>query len=160
LKYAEIYVGKIPDQQVRQAIQQFFEVNKFKLKWIDQYSGKATRGSKGENIVLGALSPYYEIDFHIFTLPDKTITIRLIKSTSGWLGGAIGAYRVKKKYQEIVEKMSSYFYSMETHKERVHTTRKKNTKIRQSEIVFCPNCGAQLPEEINFCPNCGQKLMK
>ncbi|MDG3062290.1 zinc ribbon domain-containing protein [Lacticaseibacillus casei] len=25
-------------------------------------------------------------------------------------------------------------------------------------IMFCPNCGAKVPEEADFCPNCGQPL--
>ena len=32
-------------------------------------------------------------------------------------------------------------------------------KTRKKEfIVFCQNCGAQLPENAAFCPNCGQKI--
>lgn len=32
-------------------------------------------------------------------------------------------------------------------------------KTRKKEfIVFCHNCGAQLPENAAFCPNCGQKI--
>ena len=34
-----------------------------------------------------------------------------------------------------------------------------NIKKRKKEcIVFCHNCGAQLPENAAFCPNCGQKI--
>jgi len=31
-------------------------------------------------------------------------------------------------------------------------------KRKKEFIVFCHNCGAQLPENAAFCPNCGQKI--
>lgn len=55
MKYTDMLM-KRPMQDVKQAVQQIFEQNGFKVKWNEQYSGKATRGSKGLNVALGAFA--------------------------------------------------------------------------------------------------------
>jgi hypothetical protein len=108
MEYTDIFVNGSIDN-VKQAVQQAFEHNKFSLDWQSEMAGKAKRGSKGMNIAFGAFSQYYEMDFQIMSMPDGSLSLRLIKSTSGWAGGAIGAHKVKQQYSDIVNGLSNYF---------------------------------------------------
>lgn len=134
VKYTEILVEE-PIQNVKQAIQQVFEQNGFKVKWNELYSGKATRGSKGMNIAFGAFAQHYEIDFHILPSSGRTTAVRLIKSSSGWWGGAVGAHKTGKQYQKVVEMVSNQF-------EKV-----------------CPKCGHTNKADSKFCEKCGSELL-
>jgi hypothetical protein len=110
VQYTDVFVvGTF--QEVQQAIAYTLHAAGFEVEWADAFSGKATRGSKGANLVGGALAQYYEMDFQILELPDQSIAVRLFKSTSGWMGGAIGAYKVSKRYNEVVQTVCDLFQS-------------------------------------------------
>jgi hypothetical protein len=117
MEFTDIFVAGASGN-VKQAVQHAFEFNKFAVQWQSEFSGKASKGSKGANIALGAFAQYYEIDFQIMTAPDNSTVLRLVKSTSGWAGGAIGAHKVKKQYAEIVDGLSNYFQSQGLYKGR------------------------------------------
>jgi hypothetical protein len=108
MKYTDIFI-KSTKEHAQQLTQQVFQQNGFNIKWSSPDAGKATKGSKGKNIAFGALSQYYEIDFQIMKLQDDKIAVRLFQSTSGWVGGALGAHKVKKKYKEIVDMLTNWF---------------------------------------------------
>ena len=110
MKYTDIFVAS-PPQNIQNMLQHVFYQNKFTVQWQSHAKGKASRGSKGANIALGALSQYYKIDFEILTMPDQSFVVRLLKSNSGWWGGAIGAMRVNKQYEEVVNMLCHYFSS-------------------------------------------------
>jgi len=117
MDYTDIFVtGAIQDIQV--AIQHIFQQNGFTIEWKDQQAGKAKRGSKGMNVALGAFAPYYEIGFQIYQASDGSIGVRLLKSSGGWTGGAIGAHRVGRQYEEIVDLISNYFYQQGVYRGR------------------------------------------
>jgi len=108
--YTDIYVtGNV--QNAQQALAQTFQMNNFTIEWKDAFNGKAKQGSKGANLALGALAQYYEQDFQIIQNPDQTLTIRVIKATSGWAGGLMGAMKVKEKYKDVVNFITMYFQS-------------------------------------------------
>ncbi|HTY47517.1 MAG TPA: hypothetical protein VMB46_07620 [Methanomassiliicoccales archaeon] len=96
-------------ENVRQAVLKAFEYNQFKVQWQTETSGVASKGSKGKNLALGALAQYYEIGFQIITTPDASLALRLTKTNSGWAGGALGAHKVKKQYEDLTNGLSSYF---------------------------------------------------
>jgi hypothetical protein len=108
MKYTDIFVAS-PPQNIQNMLQYVFYQNKFNVQWHSHSAGKAQRGSKGANIALGALSQYYEIDFEILVMPDQSFAVRLFKSNSGWWGGAIGAMKVSKQYDTVVDLLSNYF---------------------------------------------------
>jgi hypothetical protein len=117
MTFTDIFITGSPEN-ARQAAQQAFEYNKFKVQWLTDFVGKATKGSKGMNIAVGAFAQYYEIDFQIMAANDGSVALRLIQSNSGWAGGIIGASKVKKQYEEIVNGLSSYFQSQGLYKGR------------------------------------------
>lgn len=101
-----------PTKDVKETVQQVFRENGFEIEWSSEYDGKASRGSRGKGIAFGALAQYHEIIFSISSAPDETVTVRLIRSTSGLTGGLLGRRKVKKQYENIVEMMSDHFSSM------------------------------------------------
>jgi len=117
VEYTDIFVSA-PIENVKEMVQQVFQQNEFKVEWSSEYDGKASRGSKGKNIAFGAWAQYHEIDFKIFTAPDKPVAVRVIRSTSGLTGGLLGRRKVKKQYKKIVEMLSDHFSSIGTYKGR------------------------------------------
>ena len=117
MDYTDIFVN-CSIENAQQMVQTVFQQNTFEINWMSQFNGKAQRGSKGMNVAFGALAQYYEIDFQIMTLPDGTVAVRLIKATSGWMGGVIGAHKVKKQYEGVVNMLSGYFQSQGVYRGR------------------------------------------
>ena len=110
MKYTDIFVrGQL--RQVQQMVEQIFIQDKFNIQWINENTAKAERGSKGMNVAFGAFAQRFEIDFQIFVQPDQSIAVRLFKSNTGGWGGVVGVARVSDKYNDIIDKLSNYFYS-------------------------------------------------
>lgn len=105
--YADIAVhGSV--ENVQQLVQTAFATNQFKVNWASAVKGKAEKGSKGMNLALGALAQYYAVDFEIYP-GSGNATLRLYQANSGWVGGAIGAHRVKKQFDELYRLMTTWF---------------------------------------------------
>lgn len=133
MKYVDMLVEK-PIQNVKQAVQQVFEQNGFNVRWNEQYTGKATRGSKGMNIAFGVFAQHYEVDFQVIPWSERATAIRLIKSSSGWWGGALGAHKSEKQYQKLVEVVSSQF-------EKICP---KCEHVNKAHSSSCEKCGSEL----------------
>jgi hypothetical protein len=101
-----------PFQQVQKLLQDYFYYNGFRITRYDIHSGIAQRGSKGMNIVGGALAQYYEIRFQLIIMPDRSICVRIFKANSGLWGGIIGVCMVEEKYQGIIDELSYFFSAM------------------------------------------------
>ena len=66
----------------------------------DGWSGRATKGDKTLNMLLGALAQYHEIHFAFQALPDGTGELILYRLGSGCMGGLFGMYQVRKGFRE------------------------------------------------------------
>jgi hypothetical protein len=117
VEYTDIFVNS-PIEKVKESLEPVFQQNGFKVQWSSEYGGKASRGSKAKGIAFGAFAQYHDIDFKISTTLDKTVAVRLIRSTSGLTGGLLGRRKVKKQYQKIVDVLVDHFSSKGTYKGR------------------------------------------
>lgn len=105
--YADVTVkGSV--ENVQNLVQTAFVANKFNVSWASPTKGKAEKGSKGMNIAFGAFAQYFGVDFEIYPGPEGA-TLRLFQANTGWAGGAIGAHRVKKQFEELHGLMTSWF---------------------------------------------------
>ncbi|TLZ77774.1 MAG: hypothetical protein E6K08_02670 [Methanobacteriota archaeon] len=106
-KYTDIQVkGSV--ENVQNLVQHAFGANGFQVKWDGPTKGKAEKGSKGANLMLGALSQYYGVDFEIAPNPNGAI-LRLVKSNTGWAGGYLGARKVEKQFQQLGDTLAAWF---------------------------------------------------
>ncbi|HEY7587545.1 MAG TPA: hypothetical protein VIB49_02195 [Thermoplasmata archaeon] len=106
-RYADIAVkGSVQNDQ--NLVQSAFVANRFSVKWESAVRGKAEKGSKGMNIAFGAFAQYFGVDFEIYPAGEGA-TLRLLQANTGWAGGAIGAHRVKKQFEELHGLLSSWF---------------------------------------------------
>ncbi|MCI4371409.1 MAG: hypothetical protein L3J78_02045 [Thermoplasmata archaeon] len=106
-KYTDIQVkGSV--ENVRNLVQQAFAANGFQANWTGPARGKAEKGSKGANLMLGALAQYYGVDFEIAANPNGAV-LRLIKSNTGWAGGYLGARKVEKQFQSLGDLLAAWF---------------------------------------------------
>ena len=110
MAYTDVLVNA-PVAQVQAMLQAVFVENGFEIEWRDQYRGVATKGSEVANIFLGALAAYYRIDFEIYAAPGQPLAVRIHKGNTGLWGGLIGAWQVDKKYKEIVDMLTNFFYA-------------------------------------------------
>ncbi len=107
--YADIaVVGSV--QNVQNLVQAAFAAHKFRVGWASATKGKAEKGSRGANLALGALAQYYAVDFEIYP-GGQGATLRLFQANSGWAGGAIGAHRVRKQFDELYGLLTTWFRS-------------------------------------------------
>ena len=97
-------------ENVQNLVQHAFAASGFKVAWENATKGKAEKGSKGMNIAFGALAQYYGVDFEIHPQQEAAV-LRLIQANTGWAGGAIGAMRVKKQFQQVGDTLVAWFQS-------------------------------------------------
>ena len=107
VSYADIAV-RAPVENVQSLVQNAFAANGFGVSWENATKGKAEKGSKGANLMLGALSQYYGIDFEIFP-QGQVATLRLHKANTGWAGGYLGARKVEKQFERLSDTLASWF---------------------------------------------------
>src|SRR2546428_12380451 len=87
-------------ENVKNLGQHAFGANGFKVQWDGPTKGKAEKDSKGANLMLGALSQYYGVDFEIAPNPNGAV-LRLVKSNTGWAGGFLGARKGVEEVQQL-----------------------------------------------------------
>ena len=95
-------------ENVQNLVQTAFAANGFDVKWAGATKGKAEKGSKGANIMLGALAQYYGVDFEIFPAQNAAI-LRLEKSNTGLAGGLWGMSKVNKQFDELADTIAAWF---------------------------------------------------
>ena len=106
-QYADIAV-KAPVANVQNLVQHAFSASGFEVRWESATKGKAEKGSKGANIMLGALAQYYGIDFEIYPA-ENAATLRLLKANTGWAGGYLGARKVEKQFDQLSNTIATWF---------------------------------------------------
>jgi len=106
-KYADIVVKGALDN-IRNLTHQAFMSNGFDVSWESQTKGKAEKGSKGANIMLGVLAQHYKVEFEIFPASEGG-TLRLVKVGSGAAGGLLGMRKVNKQFDLLSDTLSSWF---------------------------------------------------
>jgi len=115
--YTDLFLSGTIDS-VKQATQSVFSQNKFDVKWESAFAGKATKGSKAANVALGAFAQYYQIDFQVFSMPNKDIALRLIHADAGGWGSVAGIAMSSNKYKKTINMMVNQFQVMGIYKGR------------------------------------------
>jgi hypothetical protein len=95
-------------QNVQTLVQSAFVSTGFQVTWAGPTQGKAEKGSKGANLMLGAFAQYYGVDFQIAPNPNGA-ALRLIKANTGWAGGYLGARKVEKQFVELGDTLEAWF---------------------------------------------------
>ena len=108
MKYADISF-KTPPGEIQTPVQQAFSVNGFTVQMVTASAGRAEKGSKGANVLLGALATHHVIDFEIHPFPPQGGVLRLIKTGSGASGGLLGMRKANKEFEKLVEVMAGFF---------------------------------------------------
>ncbi len=106
-KYTDITVkGSV--ENIRNLVQQVFGLNGFTIQWDGPMKGKAEKGSKGANVLLGVLAQHYSVGFEITPATDGG-TLRLLKASSGAAGGLLGMRKASKQFDQLTDTLSSWF---------------------------------------------------
>ena len=95
--------------RAKATVAQALEARKFKVKWSGEWDATAERGNKIANVLLGAMAQYFKVDVNVRSAADGSSIVRIQKSSSGWMGGAIGAVRTKKNFESLHAELDSTF---------------------------------------------------
>ncbi len=107
VKYADISF-KAPPSEIQSLVQNAFGMSGFEVKMVTATAGRAEKGSKGANVLLGALATHHVIDFEVFPSPQGGI-LRLVKTGSGASGGFLGMRKANKEFEKLTEVLASWF---------------------------------------------------
>lgn len=94
---------------VRQAAIDALGYRSFRFTWHDEWSALAERGSKVGNLLGGAIAQYFAIEVRIMAGQPGHTVVRFEQQNSGWMGGAIGAARVKKNLTTLRDEFAGFF---------------------------------------------------
>jgi hypothetical protein len=97
--------------RARATIEEALVARKFKVKWSDDWTATAERGSKVANALAGALAQYFKVGVHLMSDQPGETTVRIERQSSGWLGGAIGASRTTKNLKALRTELETTFSS-------------------------------------------------
>lgn len=85
------------------------EAQQFVMRWDQDWSGRAIRGTKLKATLLGALAPYIEIGINVMALDVGVSAIRLDQLTSGWFSGVFGVRKTDKAFATVREGLEHTF---------------------------------------------------
>lgn len=108
MRVVDLTVSTDPSS-ARQAVGGYLEQDGFRLEWRSEWAATAERGSATKQVFLGAFAEYFKFGFSVFSAPDGSTVVRLEKQATGWMGGAIGASRAKKRFDEMRNTLSAFF---------------------------------------------------
>lgn len=103
----EIAVAGDP-ARVRDTIAGALLARGFTVSWPDQWNGVATKGSRGRQLILGALAVYFEVNLNVFVVDDTT-TLRLSRPSTGISGGMAGRMRAHKQFTTLAAEVTEVF---------------------------------------------------
>jgi len=107
VKYADIGF-KTSAGEIQAIVQQALSIAGFQVQMVNASAGRAEKGSKGANVLLGALATHHVIDFEIFPSPQGGV-LRLVKTGSGASGGLLGMRKANKEFEKIVDMIAGWF---------------------------------------------------
>jgi len=107
-KTEAIFVLKGGPEPHKETMIQVFSKRGWKTDADDGETGKATKGSKLWNVLFGAFAQYYEVSYEISADGEGT-ALKVYRSTSGAMGGLIGASRVRKQFRGVAEALENDF---------------------------------------------------
>jgi hypothetical protein len=99
---------------VRDMAVQALQARKFRFTWHNEWSALAERGSKVGNALGGAMAQYFAIELAVMTGQPGQSIVRFTQGNTGWIGGAIGASRVKKNYATLRDEFAGFFHAQGT----------------------------------------------
>jgi hypothetical protein len=95
---------------VRTAAVQALEARKFRFTWHDEWHALAERGSKVGNALGGGFAQYFAIEVAVMVGQAGQTIVRFTQGNTGWMGGALGASKVKKNYNSLRDEFAGWFH--------------------------------------------------
>jgi hypothetical protein len=82
----------------------------FRLTWTDEWTATAEKGNKAVNLVLGGFAQYIKMGLEVRSTgtPDQSL-IRLVQSSKGYMGGALGVAKTNKNRARLRDELGAVF---------------------------------------------------
>ena len=107
-KYIDFVVSGDP-QAARATVERALGERKFRITWQDDWSGVAERGSKVANFMVGTFAQYFKVGVQLTSAGPGETTVRIERQSSGMMGGAIGASRVRTNMASLHDELDATF---------------------------------------------------
>jgi hypothetical protein len=95
--------------RARATVQQALEARKFRLTWDSEWAATAERGNKVANAIAGAAAQYFKVGVNVMSADSGHAIVRITRSSTGWMGGAIGASRTTKNFTGLRDELAATF---------------------------------------------------
>ena len=95
----------------RTTVERALAQRKFRMTWLDDWTGIAERGSKVAYALLGAFAQYFKVGVRLMAAGPGETTVRIERQSSGLMGGAIGAARTSRNMQSLRTDLEAAFSS-------------------------------------------------
>ena len=80
----------------------------FAVSWSDEWNGLAAKGSKGKQLVFGAMAMRFEVNLNVFV--DNGVTIvRMSRPSTGMSGGLAGRARARNQFASLTTEVTGVF---------------------------------------------------
>ena len=96
-------------QRAKATAIQALESRRFKLTWSNDWDAVAERGNVVANVLFGALAQYFKLGLSVRSGAPGVSIIRIDKSSSGWMGGWMGARRTKSNFESLHADLEASF---------------------------------------------------
>lgn len=93
----------------RTLLEETLKADKWKVRWSDEWKGSARLGKKAFHLFFGALAQYYEVGFELVERERDGSVLHLYRVGDGALGGLVGMHKVRKRFDEMSERVRATF---------------------------------------------------
>ena len=106
MAFTELTIRSQPEA-AKAVAEQAMAAHHFRMTWQTPWDALAERGSKVGNFFGGAFAQYFAMRVSVRQAPQGAV-LRIEKGNSGWMGGLVGAHRVKKEFERISTGVSQH----------------------------------------------------
>ncbi len=104
---ADISVAGVPDL-ARDTAAAALAARGFTLTWSDPWTGLASKGSRGKQMVFGAFAMHFEVGITVFAVDGATV-VRLTRPSTRVTGGLAGRARARKLFSTLTAELVEVF---------------------------------------------------
>lgn len=111
MQYVDVAV-RLDAPAARDRAAQELAARGFTVKWNDEWSATASKGSQVANAFLGVLAQYLKFGLRVMAGEAEVTVVRFEKLSSGWMGGYLGMRKTDKQLKSVRDDFARAFDSV------------------------------------------------
>ena len=111
MKYVDVAV-RLDAAAARDRAAHELSARGFTVKWDDDWSATAAKGSRVANLMLGGFAQRIEFGLRVMAVDAEVTVVRFEKRSSGWVGGYLGVRKTEKQLKSVRDDFARVFDSV------------------------------------------------